>query len=435
MPFGSIQNRLHRVADRISRLNPVYRAFSYLAPIDDGLLAELDREKNDGRSRSDIHGLIVSVKGSIPVAGLRWTEGCAIFADRISHYDAQVVSRAREGGAIVAGTTTLSELAMYGVQNSFEPMGLNPWDIRRTAGGSSTGAGVACALDLADINIGTDSGGSIRNPACHCGVVGFMPRIGALSVEGAPQHAPSLSSIGLITKTVSLLGPAFLALGGDTGVVMLSRHLIVPARLVETMSDEPTRYLFGAARQALVAAGFIITEREIDGWLEAEHAAGIISLFENGQALAQMDLGRASHGILARAAQARTLTTDVVDEARTIAQRFKVALSDLLQVANADAVLTPTWPFAAPFTEATEAAIDGRLVPINPHRNCFVRLANAIDACAITLPAGLYPTEKVPFGIHLTAPGGYDVRLLATAEAVEAALPAPPRLYIDAQPR
>src|SRR6185312_2595531 len=272
------------------------------------------------------------------------------------------------------------------------------------------------------------SGGSIRNPACHCGVVGFMPRIGALSTEGTPGHSPSLSSVGLITRSVALLRCAFAVLSENTGKATPSGRLIVPSQLIETMSDEATRTLFKAARQALLAAGFIVIEREVEGWLAAENAAGVISLYEGGQSLVGMNLAFASQGIRDRAAQAKALTKDDVDDARRIARQFKAEVRDALAEADADAVLTPTWPFAAPLIEASEVPVNGRMVPLNPHRNCFVRAANAIDACAITLPAGFYREENVPFGIHLTAPGGHDIRLLAAAAAVEAALQPPPRL-------
>jgi Asp-tRNA(Asn)/Glu-tRNA(Gln) amidotransferase A subunit family amidase len=428
MSFESVSSRLNRAKADVARYNPVYRAISHLAPDDEQLIALLDLERVTDRPRSDIHGLLVTVKGSIPVAGLPWTEGSALFADRIAGQDATIVAQARLAGGVVIGTTTLSELAMYGVENPFEPMGLNPWNLRRTAGGSSTGAGVACALDFADINIGTDSGGSIRNPACHCGVVGFMPRIGALSTQRTPGHSPSLSSIGLITRSVTVLRRAFAVLSGDISTATPSRRLIVPLQLIETMSDEATRTLFSAARQRLMVAGFTLLNREIEGWLEAERAAGVMSLYESGLSLAGMNLARASHGIRDRAALAKALTKDDLDEAWRTARQFKVALRDALADADADAVLTPSWPFAAPLIEASGVPVNGRIVPLNPHRNCFVRAANAIDACALTLPAGFYREENVPFGIHLMAPGGRDIRLLSAATAVEAALPPPPRL-------
>src|SRR3546814_16929183 len=91
-------------------------------------------------------------------------------------------------------------------------MGLNPWNVQRTAGGSSTGAGVAAALDLADINIGTDAGGSIRNPAIHCGAVGFMPRVGGISSRGKPNYAPRSGAVGLVARSVELVSRAYAGL-------------------------------------------------------------------------------------------------------------------------------------------------------------------------------------------------------------------------------
>lgn len=427
-PAESIATELEACEERIAALNPRYRAFSHLAPIDRALVRQLDEERGARRLRSAIHGLTVSVKGSIPVAGLPWTEGSAIFADRVAAHDAGIVARARAAGGIVVGTTTLSELAMYGVENPFEPMGLNPWDVRRTAGGSSTGAAVAAALDLSAVNIGTDSGGSIRNPACHCGVVGFMPRIGALSLEGKPNHTPSLSTVGLIARSVPMIIRSFTALGGGEGAIEPSRRLVVPRQLIETMSDEPTLAIFRQALERLQSAGFTLIEQDIDGWLEAERAAGVISLFESGAALSGMDLTRASDGIRNRFAVTQTVRGEDAAAARRSAARFKEALCQTLDAAQSDAVVTPTWPFAAPLITATTVSVKGRDVPLDPHRNCFVRAANAVDACALTLPTALYPDEGVPAGMQLMAPGGRELRLLAAASLAEAALPSLPSL-------
>ncbi|MBC7781548.1 MAG: hypothetical protein H7125_15755, partial [Proteobacteria bacterium] len=94
------------------------------------------------------------------------------------------------------------------------------------------------------------------------------------------------------------------------------------------------------------------------------------------------------------------------------------------------AVLTPTWPFAAPGIGAQSVTIGTRSIPIDPHRNCFVRAANAIDACALTLPMGLYECARVPAGLHLTAQGGTERTLLALARAAEACLPALPAVRV-----
>jgi Asp-tRNA(Asn)/Glu-tRNA(Gln) amidotransferase A subunit family amidase len=390
--------------DRIAALNRTYRAFSNLA-------TESELRKA---------GFTVSVKGNIPVKGLPWTEGSALYAGRIARQDAAIVARARAAGGVVVGTTTLSELAMYGVTNPFEPMGLNPWNVERTAGGSSTGAGVAAALGMAQVNIGTDSGGSIRNPACHCGVVGFMPRIGALPLEGTPNHTPSLSTIGLIGHSVGEVETAYRVLAEVPPAPAPGHRLLVLRGLVERMCDDETQALFFAA---LAAAGLELIEAEIPGWLEGERAAGVVSLYESGQALARMDLSRASDGIRARAAAAAKLKDEQVSAARAACAELRRNVAAALQSARADAIATPTWPFAAPYITEHTVKVKGASVPIDPHRNCFVRAANAIDACAITLPMGLYPSAGVPAGLHLTANGGSESLLLALARVIETAVP------------
>lgn len=382
-----------------------------------------DAERQAQTARGPLQGLAVSVKGNLPVAGLLWTEGSAIHADRIASHDAAIVARARAAGGVVVGTTTLSELAMYGVVNPFEPMGLNPWNVERTAGGSSTGAGVAAALDLAQVNIGTDSGGSIRNPACHCGVVGFMPRIGALPLDGGPNHTPSLSTIGLIARSVGEVEKAYRALADVPPAPAPQRRLLVLHALIARMCDDETQALF---LSAIERTRFDIVETDIPGWLEGERAAGVVSLYESGQALAHMDLSRASEGIRARAANAAQLTAGSVNEAKSACARLRRNVAAALQAADADAIATPTWPFAAPPIEAQEVGVQGKIVPVDPHRNCFVRAANAIDACAITLPMGLYPSAAVPAGLHLTASGGAEARLLAAARIIETAMPSLP---------
>ena len=402
---------------RIAQLNPVYRAFSHVAP------------PAEPQARGPLGGLAVSVKGNLPVAGLPWTEGSGLYSGRIAPRDAAIVARARAAGGVVVGTTTLSELAMYGVTNPFEPMGLNPWNVARTAGGSSTGAGVAAALGMAQVNIGTDSGGSIRNPACHCGVVGFMPRIGALPLAGAPNYTPSLSTVGLVGRSVSDVDKAYRVLAEvePPAAPTPRRKLLVLRRLIDEMCDEETHELFSAA---LSRIGFEFQEVDIPGWLEGERAAGVVSLGESGHALARMDLSRASAGIQARAAAAARLSNAELALARAACHTLKQNVATALRQAGADAIVTPTWPFAAPLIEAQSVSVRGRTVPVDPHRNCFVRAANAIDGCALTLPMGLYGDAHVPAGLHLIADGGSESSLLAVTLEIEARLPPLPPLEL-----
>lgn len=403
----------------IHRFNAHFRALSHVV--------------RDSKPQSDgpLRGLAVTVKGNIPVAGLPWTEGSALYAGRIAGHDAAIVAKARAAGGTIVGTTTLSELAMYGVENPFEPMGLNPWDPARTAGGSSTGAGVAAALGMAQVNIGTDSGGSIRNPACHCGVVGFMPRIGALSLEGQPNRAPSLSTVGLIGRTLSDVELAWEALAQVPGKrAAAPQRVLVLRRLIDAMCDEETLALFARACERL---GMELIDGDVPGWIEGERAAGVVSLAEGARSLAGMDLSKASEGIRARVARAGKLPAAEVDAARGACAALRRAFAEALDATGCAAVLTPTWPFAAPPIHAETARVQGRDVAVDPHRNCFVRAANAMDACAITVPMGLYPGARVPAGVHFTAPGGSERVLLALARAAEASmpeLPPPPPLQV-----
>lgn len=419
---------LRKQRETIERLNPRWHAYSHLAAWDETAIAQRLRGEPPGQ----LSGLGVSIKGNIPVAGLPYTEGSAVFADRIANHDAGIVSRVRRAGGHIHGLTTLSELAMYGVRNPFETMGLNPWNEERTAGGSSTGAGVAAVLGMGDLHIGTDAGGSIRNPACHNGVVGFMPRIGGLTRDGKANHSPSLSSVGLIAANMEMLRRGYGALSDDGLDGEAARRLVVPYRFVEAMCDDASHAIFTAALAHLEQAGFTLVNHEFTGWMAAERAAGIASMYEGGQALARMDLTKAGEGIRKRAEAAARLTADEVAEAYRLRDAFRMELAEVMAETDADAVATPTWPFAATELDATEVPVHGRMVPLDPHRNCFVRVGNAIDACAITLPGGFYEVERVPAGFHLMAAGGTEARLLAAAAAIEPflpKLPAPPPLW------
>jgi aspartyl-tRNA(Asn)/glutamyl-tRNA(Gln) amidotransferase subunit A len=421
-------DRVDRALAAIERLNPTWHAFSQVCTDARAQALALQQALDAGHAHGPLHGTTFSIKGCIPVAGLRWTEGSAIHAQRIATEDAALVARVRAAGGIVLGTTTLSELAMYAVTNAFEPMGLNPWDPARTAGGSSTGAAVAAALGLAQVNIGTDSGGSVRNPACHCGVVGFMPRIGALSLAGQSNATPSLTSVGLIARDLPTIETAWAVLADAPGasIAMTARRLLRPRALIERMCDAPTAALFAAACARLERAGFALIDAEIPGWTEGEQAAGVVSRHECGQALAQLDLTHAGAAIRARAAQATQLAAAEVEAARAARAHLRRTLAQALAATGATAVLTPTWPFAAPLITADSVEVRGERVSLDPRRSCFVRAANAVDGCAITLPMGLYPDERVPAGLHLLASGGDEQHLLATAREVAQALaPAP----------
>lgn len=420
----TVQHLVEACQARCRRFNSRFRAFSHSTPERLLPVEELQSELSNEKRRSALHGIPVSVKGNIPVASLPWTEGSAIFANRFATIDAAIVSRVRESGGVILGTTTLSELAMYGVRNTFEPLALNPWDVNRTAGGSSSGAGVAACLGMAMINIGTDSGGSIRNPACHSGVVGFMASGDTLPNANIPTYVPSFPSLGLIARHVSDVVLAYQILSSTpTRFVMPTLRLLVPRDLIDEMCDEETLALFDETLDRLKNSGVVFINSEFTSWRYGEKSAGVISLYESSRALVQLDYTKASQGLRLRREKGMQITAQEYNDARNAVAEMRRELFEALLTSNADAIVSPTWPFAAPLIDADNVVVRGEQVAVDPHRNVFVRAANAAGAAAVTLPMGIYPSAKVPAGLHLLAAPGTDHRLLALATYLERLLP------------
>lgn len=162
-----------------------------------------EAEIRHGRWRGPLHGIPVALKDMIDTAGVRTTAASALFLDRVPNEDAAVVSRLRRSGAVLLGKLNMQEFAYGGssVPSHFGPV-RNPWDTQCIAGGSSGGSAAAVAGGLCFAALGTDTGGSIRQPAAMCGVVGMKPTYGRVSNLGVLPLAPSLDHVGPLTRTV-----------------------------------------------------------------------------------------------------------------------------------------------------------------------------------------------------------------------------------------
>ncbi|MBP3370619.1 MAG: Asp-tRNA(Asn)/Glu-tRNA(Gln) amidotransferase subunit GatA [Clostridia bacterium] len=165
---------------------------------------ESDKRIREGKQLSALDGIPYAAKDNISVRGLPLTCGSKMLEGYVSPYDATVIATLSERGAILLGKTNLDEFAMgTGTESSYFGRTKNPLDPGKVPGGSSGGSAAAVAAHLAAFTLGSDTGGSVRQPAAFCGVVGLRPTYSALSRYGLVGFAPSLDTVGILTSTVN----------------------------------------------------------------------------------------------------------------------------------------------------------------------------------------------------------------------------------------
>src|SRR6516162_6730275 len=189
---------------RIEQYHPLVNAFITISG-ESALATARSRESEaqKGKWRGPLHGIPIALKDNIDTAGIRTTGASELFKERVPAEDAEVARRLKDAGAILLGKLNMHEFA-YGATSAVSYFGPvhNPWALDRVSGGSSGGSAAAIATGLCFGTLGTDTGGSIRIPSSHCGVVGLMPTYGRVSNRGVIPMAWTLDHVGPICKTV-----------------------------------------------------------------------------------------------------------------------------------------------------------------------------------------------------------------------------------------
>lgn len=374
------------------------------------------------RRSGPLAGVMVSIKDLFDEAGQVTAAGSAILRRApAAKADAPVVARLKAAGAVPCGRTAMSEFAYSGV--GLNPHTGNPGNARdpsRISGGSSSGAAVSVALGLADVALGTDTGGSVRIPAVLNGLAGFKPTQSTVPLEGAFPLSPTFDSIGPLAPRIATCAAVHAVLSGTSAPAEAEdrplRLAILQGPLMEGMDTQVTAD-FEAALVALRAAGHEIIDAalpELEGFgdvnrivvateAHAIHAHHLEGLETEGDPRVLRRI-RAAEGF-----GPSDYTDKLAHRARAVAAFH--ALAD-----GIDAFILPTVPTVAPLIAEVEADFDrlNALMLRNPSA------VNFLDGCAATVP--MQRAQRLATGLMIFAPGGRDWAVLGMAQRIEALL-------------
>lgn len=218
------------IFNQIDRVDNLIRAFLVLNKEEALKQAkEIDIKVKNGEKLPPLAGVAVAIKDIIATQGTETTCGSKILKGFVPPYNATVINKLKEAGAIIIGKTNMDEFAMgSSTENSAFFPTHNPWDLKRVPGGSSGGSTAAVAADETLIALGTDTGGSVRQPASLCGMVGLKPTYGRVSRYGLIAYASSLDQIGPITKDVTDCALLMKVISGHDNMDSTSVNLEVP---------------------------------------------------------------------------------------------------------------------------------------------------------------------------------------------------------------
>ncbi|MBU6321368.1 MAG: Asp-tRNA(Asn)/Glu-tRNA(Gln) amidotransferase subunit GatA [Patescibacteria group bacterium] len=431
--------------------NGELHAYLELFDADDAAIAAAERRiDTEGDAAPLLCGIPLAVKDNILIEGRVASAASKMLEHYRATYDATVIEKLREQGALFLGRTNMDEFALGGsTENSAFGVTKNPHDPSRVAGGTSGGSAAAVAAHLAIAALGTDTGGSVRNPASHCGVVGLKPTYGAVSRAGVIAAASSFDQVGPLAKTAEDARILFDAIRGadpldsTTAPDGLYAAPAAPERLrigvprallAHAGLDAGVKARFEETLERLTAAGHTLVDVEIPSAAPSLAAYYIINFAEVSTNLARYDgirYGLAARGdtLLADYVRSRTegfgpetrrrillgtfvLSAGYIDAYYKKANAARAALRREFATAfeEADVIATPTMP-------TTAFRIGEKSDPLALYlEDAYTVLANLTGLPAISAP--MPAAGGLPAGIHFTAPHAGEARLFAAAAAV-----------------
>ncbi len=418
---------------QINLLNPALNAYITVIPPEESLAAQQPPLTTAALYRA-LRGIPIAVKDLFDVEGLPTTAGSKFFADHIAERDAFVVEKLRQAGALLNGKTNTHEIAL-GVTGNNPHFGTarNPWKRDRISGGSSSGSAIAVATGMALGALGTDTGGSIRIPASLCGIVGFKPTYGRVSLRGVFPLSWNLDHVGPLTKCVKDAAIILQVISAYDPIDPASIRMLAGDYLGHLMDDMEGRRVALASGDFIEAAdaevleavreaakvferlGCKVEKVNVD-WMREAALANKITVQADGAAVHRERLKEHpewfGEDVRRRLEEgAKTSSTEYILARRTQAEVRKRCE---LFFESYDFLLTPTTPIAAPPIEGQDAVEQaGRLTR-------FTAPFNLTGLPALSIPCG-FTSEGLPIGLQIVARAWGDAKALNAGCAYEQA--------------
>jgi aspartyl-tRNA(Asn)/glutamyl-tRNA(Gln) amidotransferase subunit A len=426
----TIQGLTRGYLDCIRSLQPTLNAFIRVTEdIAMEQAAALDAELRSGRDRGPLHGIPVVYKDNLDTRGVPTTVGSEFFRNRIPDGDAAIVRRLTDAGMVMLGKANQSEFSSgsSGV-NVFYGNVQNPWEPGRAPGGSSSGTGAAVASGMALAGIGTDAGGSVRQPASRCGIFGLRPTLGKVSLEGVWPRTKTLGAAGPMTRCVKDAALMMNALVPEEGrraapgrdyTAELGRgidglRLAVIRDYTFSDIDPEVEQVLREATEVLSSLGAEIVTIEMPALTAALDYMRLfrnVLLYEFNEILgdryraAPRELfGPAVHSDIERGAAVSTGTYEgILRERPALTEQVRAVFRDV------DALLAPVLPNVTPLqTEGAEVWLRGRR---------FNLPFSFAGIPAVSVPAGF--TGNLPVGLQIVADRDQEALLLRISAAFE----------------